>query len=70
MFKFCTYLCISQSLYIGALQKWGTAEQKKKFLLPYTKGDKVGCFALSEPGMLLAVVFQNYCTITVFVHIY
>ncbi|CAD6991522.1 unnamed protein product [Ceratitis capitata] len=28
----------------------GTKEQKDKWLTPYTGGDKIGCFALSEPG--------------------
>ena len=30
--------------------KYGTDAQKDKFVKPFTKGDKVGCFGLSEPG--------------------
>eukprot|EP00794_Sanderia_malayensis_P014365 gene14365-15863_t len=37
------------SLYLGPVQKWGNAAQKEKFLRPFLSGDKIGCFALSEP---------------------
>ncbi len=30
--------------------KFGNAEQKKKYLTPLAKGQKLGCFGLSEPG--------------------
>ena len=30
---------------------YGNAEQKEKFLKPFLNGDRVGCFALSEPGI-------------------
>lgn len=43
-------MSVNNSLYLGGIQKFGNAEQKKKYLLPFTKGDKIGCFALSEPG--------------------
>uniref|UniRef100_A0A671LEN6 short-chain acyl-CoA dehydrogenase n=1 Tax=Sinocyclocheilus anshuiensis TaxID=1608454 RepID=A0A671LEN6_9TELE len=29
---------------------FGTEEQKKQWITPFTTGEKVGCFALSEPG--------------------
>lgn len=29
---------------------FGNREQKQTFIQPYTNGDRVGCFALSEPG--------------------
>jgi len=34
---------------LGLLQ-WGTEEQKEKFLKPQARGEKVGCFGLTEPG--------------------
>lgn len=38
------------TLYLGPLYNFGNAEQKKAFVEPFTTGQKVGCFALSEPG--------------------
>lgn len=43
-------MSVNNSLYLGPLLKWGTKEQKEKFIVPFTNGDRVGCFALSEPG--------------------
>ncbi|XP_025836254.1 short-chain specific acyl-CoA dehydrogenase, mitochondrial isoform X2 [Agrilus planipennis] len=43
-------MSVNNSLYLGPLEKWATTEQKEKYLRPYTTGQKVGCFALSEPG--------------------
>lgn len=34
---------------MGLLQ-WGTEQQKQRFLGPLARGDKVGCFGLTEPG--------------------
>ncbi|MCJ8742369.1 hypothetical protein PDJAM_G00081220 [Pangasius djambal] len=39
-----------QSLYLGPVLKFGTEEQKQQWISPFTTGEKVGCFALSEPG--------------------
>ena len=39
-----------QSLYLGPILKYGTEEQKEEFIRPFVSGDKIGCFALSEPG--------------------
>ncbi|XP_041915881.1 short-chain specific acyl-CoA dehydrogenase, mitochondrial [Alosa sapidissima] len=41
---------VNNSLYIGPILKFGTEEQKEKWITPFTTGEKVGCFALSEPG--------------------
>uniref|UniRef100_A0AAQ5YIQ2 Short-chain specific acyl-CoA dehydrogenase, mitochondrial n=1 Tax=Amphiprion ocellaris TaxID=80972 RepID=A0AAQ5YIQ2_AMPOC len=41
---------VNNSLYIGPILKFGTVEQKKQWIAPFTTGEKVGCFALSEPG--------------------
>ncbi len=37
------------SLYCDPLHHFGTEEQKKKLLAPFTRGEKIGCFALTEP---------------------
>jgi glutaryl-CoA dehydrogenase (non-decarboxylating) len=34
---------------LGLLQ-WGNEEQKQRFLIPQAKGEKIGCFGLTEPG--------------------
>ncbi|XP_051973576.1 short-chain specific acyl-CoA dehydrogenase, mitochondrial-like [Xyrauchen texanus] len=41
---------VNNSLYLGPVMKFGTEEQKKQWITPFTTGEKVGCFALSEPG--------------------
>lgn len=38
------------SLACGPLKKWATPEQKKTWLAPLARGEKIGAFALSEPG--------------------
>ena len=38
------------SLACGPLKKWATPEQKKQWLAPLARGEKIGAFALSEPG--------------------
>jgi len=40
----------NNSLYCDPLLKFGTAEQKKEYLAPFASGQKLGCFALTEPG--------------------
>ena len=42
-------LSVQNSLYCDPVYRYGTEEQKKKFLLPYTRGEKIGCYALTEP---------------------
>lgn len=37
-------------MFITALLKWGTEEQKCKYLPKLAKGELIGCFALSEPN--------------------
>lgn len=46
-----------QSLYLGPLLKYGTDEQKKKWVTPFCSGERIGCFALSEPGTLRNNIF-------------
>ena len=33
-----------------SLLKYGTEEQKQRYLVPQAKGEKLGCFGLTEPG--------------------
>jgi butyryl-CoA dehydrogenase len=38
------------SLACGPMKKWATPEQNKQWLAPMARGEKLGAFALSEPG--------------------
>lgn len=38
------------TLYLGPIVHFGNDKQKKQFVEPFTKGNKIGCFALSEPA--------------------
>jgi butyryl-CoA dehydrogenase len=42
-------LSVQNSLYCDPLHRFGSEEQKKKFLFPFARGEKIGCFALTEP---------------------
>ena len=42
-------MSVSNSLYCDPILKYGTAEQKREFLTPFARGEKLGCFALTEP---------------------
>ncbi|MCH9648029.1 MAG: acyl-CoA dehydrogenase [Deltaproteobacteria bacterium] len=43
-------LSVNNSLVCDPIQRFATAEQKQEFLVPLAKGEKLGCFALTEPG--------------------
>jgi len=43
-------MSVNNSLYCGPLVKFGTEEQKQRFLTPVASGRSQGCFCLSEPG--------------------
>jgi alkylation response protein AidB-like acyl-CoA dehydrogenase len=45
-----TDLLTVQAMVSMALLKWGTDEQRKKWLPPLAKGEIIGAFALTEPG--------------------
>jgi glutaryl-CoA dehydrogenase (non-decarboxylating) len=49
-----TTLRVVMSVHTGlasmTLLQWGTEEQKKRFLTPLARGEKIGCGAFSEPG--------------------
>jgi butyryl-CoA dehydrogenase len=42
-------MSVNNSLYCDPLAKFGTDEQKREFLEPFARGEKLGCFALTEP---------------------
>jgi butyryl-CoA dehydrogenase len=42
-------LSVQNSLYCDPIHRFGTDEQKKQFLLPFARGEKIGCYALTEP---------------------
>lgn len=46
-----TSVCMSvnNSLVCWGLEKYGTEEQKQKYLIPLASGEKIGAFCLSEP---------------------
>jgi len=37
------------SLYCEPVHRYATEEQKKKLLVPFARGERIGCFALTEP---------------------
>jgi len=40
---------VQNSLYCDPIHRFGTAEQKRRFLWPFARGEKIGCYALTEP---------------------
>lgn len=42
-------MSVNNSLYCWGIEKYGTEEQKQKYLVPCAKGEKIGAFCLSEP---------------------
>ena len=50
----CSSTCVVVSAHTSLagypLYKFGTEEQKKKYLIPLCQGEKIGAFALTEPG--------------------
>ncbi|MEQ9261538.1 MAG: acyl-CoA dehydrogenase [Owenweeksia sp.] len=42
-------MSVNNSLVCWGLEKFGTEEQKQKYLVPLAKGEKIGAFCLSEP---------------------
>ena len=43
-------ISVMNSLYLGPIEKFGSREQKEKYITGFLKDKKIGCFALSEPG--------------------
>ena len=42
-------LSVNNSLVCDPIQKFGNPDQKRRFLAPLARGEKLGCFALTEP---------------------
>jgi len=42
-------MSVNNSLYCDPVLKYGTEDQKARFLAPFASGRKIGCFALTEP---------------------
>jgi len=42
-------MSVQNSLACEPIKTWGTPAQKKKFLEPLAKGEKIGCYCLTEP---------------------
>src|SRR5262249_5168423 len=40
---------VNNSLYCDPVLKFGTDAQKQEFLAPFARGEKLGCFGLTEP---------------------
>ncbi|WP_217589798.1 acyl-CoA dehydrogenase family protein [Lentibacillus saliphilus] len=47
---FRTAVSVHTGLNSMTLLQWGTEEQKKNYLVPQAKGDKIGAFGLTEPA--------------------
>ncbi|HEY1100219.1 MAG TPA: acyl-CoA dehydrogenase [Myxococcota bacterium] len=43
-------MSVNNSLYCDPVSRYATDAQKKVWLAPFASGEKLGCFALSEPG--------------------
>jgi butyryl-CoA dehydrogenase len=42
-------LSVNNSLYCHPISRFGTPAQKAKYLEPFARGDKIGCYCLTEP---------------------
>jgi butyryl-CoA dehydrogenase len=42
-------LSVQNSLYGDSIFRFGTEKQKQTFLVPFARGEKIGCYALTEP---------------------
>src|SRR5437879_11416821 len=47
---FRTLISVHVGLNSLSLLKYGTEKQKERYLVPQAKGEKLGCFGLTEPG--------------------
>ncbi len=43
-------MSVNNSLFCDPIYRFGSHEQKEKYLRPFVSGQKLGCYALSEPG--------------------
>ena len=42
-------LSVNNSLYCHPITRFGTPEQKRKYVEPFARGEKIGCYCLTEP---------------------
>jgi butyryl-CoA dehydrogenase len=42
-------LSVQNSLYADPVFRFGTEKQREKFLTPFARGERIGCYALTEP---------------------
>ena len=42
-------MSVNNSLYCDPVMKFGTEEQRREFLVPFARGERLGAFALTEP---------------------
>jgi butyryl-CoA dehydrogenase len=42
-------MSVNNSLYLDPVMKYGNEEQKQQFGVPFARGEKIGCFGLTEP---------------------
>ncbi len=42
-------MSVNNSLYCEPIYRYGSGEQRKRFVMPFATGEKIGCFALTEP---------------------
>ncbi|KAL7648937.1 UNVERIFIED_CONTAM: hypothetical protein RMT77_000872 [Armadillidium vulgare] len=42
-------ISLNNTLFLSPILNFGNEEQKEKWILPFTNGEKIGCFSLSEP---------------------
>src|SRR5499425_1241822 len=42
-------LSVQNSLYCDPIHLYGSDEQKRKFLVAFARGERIGCYALTEP---------------------
>lgn len=56
---FRTAVSVHTGLNSMTILQWGTEEQKKKYLVPQAKGEKIGAFGLTEPNAGSDVAAMN-----------
>lgn len=61
-----TIMSVNNSLFCSGLNKFGSKEQKEKYLVPVASGQKIGAYSLTEPqsgsdagNMLTRAVYKN-----------
>lgn len=42
-------LSVCNTLFCDPILRFGTEEQKKKYVVPHARGEKIGCYSLTEP---------------------